>query len=143
MPDQQVLPLPTDLVEQPAKILRIGSMIKELLAEVRTASLDEASRDRLRGIHAASIRELKDGLAPELSAELDRLALPFDQEAAPSPAELRVAQAQLIGWLEGVFHGIQMTLFLQQTSARSQLEGLRGGPPSPPVEFPQREGTYL
>jgi hypothetical protein len=136
-------PAPTDLVEQPAKLIRIGSMVKQLLAEVRTAPLDEASRNRLRAIHAASIRELKDGLAPELCAELDRLALPFGEEPTPSVAELRVAQAQLVGWLEGLFHGIQMALFLQQMTARAQLEGIRGGTPPPPLEFPPSTGTYL
>jgi hypothetical protein len=143
MPDQQVLPLPADPLEQPAAILRIGSMIKELLVEARSSSLDEAGRDRLRAIHAASIRELEDGLAPELCAELDRLALPFGQAALPSGAELRIPQAQLIGWLEGLFQGIELTLLMQQSSARAQLEGLRGGPPSPPVEFPRTEGPYL
>jgi len=137
-------PTPADLVEQPAKLIRIGSMVRQLLDEARSAPLDEAARDRLRAIHAASIRELEDGLAPELRDELDRLAPPFDEKPSPSAAELRVAQAQLVGWLEGVFHGIQMALFLQQTSARVQLEGLRvGALPQPPVEIPQREGTYL
>src|SRR5246500_4151162 len=93
----------TDLVEQPAKGMRIGTMIKQLLEEVRAAPLDEASRTRLREIHATSIRELEEGLAPELREELDRLTLPFNEDAAPSDAELRIAQAQLVGWLEGLF----------------------------------------
>jgi hypothetical protein len=117
----------TDLVEQPAKVMRIGTMIKQLLEEVRAAPLDEASRNRLREIHATSIRELEDGLAPELREELDRLTLPFDEGAAPSDAELRIAQAQLVGWLEGLFHGIQTALFAQQISARAQLEQMRQG----------------
>lgn len=104
----------TDLVEQPAKVMRIGTMIKQLLEEVRAAPLDEASRNRLRDIHATSIRELEDGLAPELREELDRLTLPFNEDAVPSDAELRIAQAQLVGWLEGLFHGIQTALFAQQ-----------------------------
>lgn len=91
----------TDLVEQPAKVMRIGTMIKQLLEEVRAAPLDDASRNRLREIHATSIRELEEGLAPELREELDRLTLPFNEDAAPSDAELRIAQAQLVGWLEG------------------------------------------
>ena len=115
----------TDLVEQPAKVMRIGTMIKQLLEEVRAAPLDDASRNRLREIHATSVRELEDGLAPELREELDRLALPFTEDAVPSDAELRVAQAQLVGWLEGLFHGIQTTLFAQQMAARSQLEQMR------------------
>jgi Protein of unknown function (DUF2587) len=117
----------TDLVEQPAKVMRIGTMIKQLLEEVRAAPLDEASRSRLREIHAKSIRELEDGLAPELREELDRLTLPFTEGSVPSDGELRIAQAQLVGWLEGLFHGIQTALFAQQMSARAQLEQMRQG----------------
>ena len=117
----------TDLVEQPAKVMRIGTMIKQLLEEVRAAPLDEASRSRLREIHATSIRELEDGLAPELREELERLALPFSEDKVPSDAELRIAQAQLVGWLEGLFHGIQTALFAQQMAARAQLEHMRPG----------------
>jgi hypothetical protein len=114
-----------EMVEQPAKVMRIGTMIKQLLEEVRAAPLDEASRNRLRDIHAASIRELEEGLAPELREELDRLTLPFTEGETPSDAELRIAQAQLVGWLEGVFHGIQTALFAQQMAARAQLEEIR------------------
>ncbi|MGV0627750.1 bacterial proteasome activator family protein [Mycolicibacter minnesotensis] len=117
----------TDLIEQPAKVMRIGTMIKQLLEEVRSAPLDEASRVRLREIHSASIRELEDGLAPELRDELERLALPLREDATPSDAELRIAQAQLVGWLEGLFHGIQTALFAQQMAARAQLEQMRHG----------------
>jgi len=117
----------TDLVEQPAKVMRIGTMIKQLLEEVRAAPLDDASRSRLREIHATSIRELEDGLAPELREELDRLTLPFTEGTTPSDAELRIAQAQLVGWLEGLFHGIQTALFAQQMAARAQLEQMRQG----------------
>ncbi len=126
-------PLLTDLVEQPAKVMRIGTMIKQLLEEVRAAPLDEASRNRLRDIHATSIRELEDGLAPELREELDRLTLPFNEDAAPSDAELRIAQAQLVGWLEGLFHGIQTALFAQQMAARAQLQQMRQGALPPGV----------
>jgi hypothetical protein len=115
----------TDMVEQPAKVMRIGSMIKQLLEEVRAAPLDEASRVRLKDIHASSVKELEDGLAPELVEELERLSLPFTDEAIPSEAELRIAQAQLVGWLEGLFHGIQTALFAQQMAARAQLESMR------------------
>jgi hypothetical protein len=115
---------PADLVEQPAKVMRIGSMIKNLLDVVRNAPLDEAGRTRLAEIHRRSIEELKAGLAPELVEELDRLALPFSS-AAPSDAELRIAQAQLVGWLEGLFHGIQTALFAQQMAARAQFEEMR------------------
>ncbi len=114
-----------DLVEQPAKVMRIGSMIKQLLEEVRTAPLDEASRTRLREIHRRSISELEAGLAPELVEELERLSLPFDDDHVPSDAELRIAQAQLVGWLEGLFHGIQTALFAQQMAARAQFEQMR------------------
>jgi hypothetical protein len=116
---------PTAMIEQPAKVMRIGTMIKQLLEEVRAAPLDEAGRQRLREIHESSIRELEDGLSPELREELDRLSLPFGSDT-PSEAELRIAQAQLVGWLEGLFHGIQTALFAQQMAARAQLEQMRG-----------------
>jgi hypothetical protein len=140
----------SDLVEQPAKVMRIGTMIKQLLDEVRAAPLDEASRARLREIHASSIRELGDGLAPELREELDRITLPFGEDSVPSEAELRIAQAQLVGWLEGLFHGIQTALFAQQMAARAQLEEMRrralpgGHPPAPGGEGLGRgSGPYL
>lgn len=143
----------TEMVEQPAKVMRIGSMIRQLLEEVRAAPLDEKSRARLREIHESSIKELEDGLAPELVEELDRLSLPFAENELPSEAELRVAQAQLVGWLEGLFHGIQTTLFAQQMAARAQLEQMRRAlPPGlsqmPPEEMgrpgpPGASGPYL
>lgn len=117
----------TDLVEQPAKVMRIGTMIKQLLEEVRAAPLDDASRTRLKEIHRVSIRELEEGLAPELREELERLTLPFTEDSVPSDSELRIAQAQLVGWLEGLFHGIQTALFAQQMAARAQLEQMRQG----------------
>ncbi|MBF6437991.1 bacterial proteasome activator family protein [Nocardia cyriacigeorgica] len=122
-----------DMVEQPAKVMRIGTMIKQLLEEVRAAPLDDASRARLREIHKSSIRELEQGLAPELREELERLTLPFTDESVPSDAELRIAQAQLVGWLEGLFHGIQTALFAQQMAARAQLEQMRQGALPPGV----------
>src|SRR6201986_3373767 len=115
----------TEMVEQPAKVMRIGSMIRQLLEEVRAAPLDEKSRARLREIHQSSIKELAGGLAPEQVNELERLSLPFTEDELPSDAELRIAQAQLVGWLEGLFHGIQTTLFAQQMAARAQLENMR------------------
>lgn len=124
----------TDMIEQPAKVMRIGTMIKQLLEEVRAAPLDDASRNRLREVHAASIAELEDGLAPELREELDRLTLPLREDAPPSDAELRIAQAQLVGWLEGLFHGIQTALFAQQMAARAQLEQMRQGVLPPGVK---------
>jgi len=142
----------TEMVEQPAKVMRIGSMIRQLLEEVRAAPLDEKSRARLKEIHESSIKELEDGLAPELVAELERLSLPFTENELPSESELRVAQAQLVGWLEGLFHGIQTTLFAQQMAARAQLEQMRralppgmmqapeDGPHAPP---PGSSGPYL
>lgn len=122
--DSREIPV-TEQVEQPAKVMRIGSMIKQLLEEVRAAPLDEASRARLKEIHSSSVKELEDGLAPELVEELERLSLPFNEDSTPSDAELRIAQAQLVGWLEGLFHGIQTTLFAQQMTARAQLEQMR------------------
>jgi Protein of unknown function (DUF2587) len=141
---------PIELVEQPAKVMRIGSMIKQLLEEVRGAPLDEAGRTRLMEIHRRSIAELEQGLAPELVAELDRITLPFG-EGVPTDAELRIAQAQLVGWLEGLFHGIQTALVAQQMAARMQLEGMRhqlppGSRPdlAAPEGAPQRgTGQYL
>ncbi|RVW00853.1 bacterial proteasome activator family protein [Rhodococcus spongiicola] len=122
--DQDAL---TDMVEQPAKVMRIGTMIKQLLEEVRAAPLDDASRTRLKEIHKSSVRELEQGLAPELREELERLTLPFKDDTVPTDAELRIAQAQLVGWLEGLFHGIQTALFAQQMAARAQLEQIRQG----------------
>ena len=143
--DSDNQPSVTDLVEQPAKVMRIGTMIKQLLEEVRAAPLDDASRHRLREIHATSIHELEEGLAPELRDELDRLTLPFSEDVTPSDAELRIAQAQLVGWLEGLFHGIQTALFAQQMAARAQLEHMRQGalPPGigPQQHVPVQPGT--
>jgi hypothetical protein len=125
---------PADLVEEPAKVMRIGSMIKQLLEEVRNAPLDEAGRRRLADIHHRSIEELKDGLAPELVDELDRIALPFGEDS-PSDAELRIAQAQLVGWLEGLFHGIQTALVAQQMAAQQQLQQMRALPAGPGASY--------
>ncbi len=134
----------TETIEQPAKVMRIGSMIKQLLDEVRAAPLDEPSRERLRDIYETSVRELAAALSPDLRDELARLAPPFASDT-PSEAELRVAKAQLVGWLEGLFHGIQATLFAQQVAARQQLEQIRGQlPPGQGAAPPeQRPGTYL
>ncbi|KRB78418.1 hypothetical protein ASE01_03880 [Nocardioides sp. Root190] len=124
----------TDLVEQPAKVMRIGSMIRQLLEEVKAAPLDEASRSRLAAIHRSSIAELEQGLAPELVEELERLSLPFSEDVTPSEAELRIAQAQLVGWLEGLFHGIQTAIYAQQMAARAQFEQIRKAlPPGMPM----------
>jgi proteasome activator-like protein len=140
----------TDLVEQPAKVMRIGSMIRQLLEEVKAAPLDEASRNRLKDIHQASIKELEAGLAPELIEELERLSLPFTEEGTPSESELRIAQAQLVGWLEGLFHGIQTAIYAQQVAARAQFEQIRRGlppgmtqqqgPQAPPAAQPHTPG---
>jgi hypothetical protein len=133
------------MVEQPAKVMRIGSMIKQLLEEVKSAPLDDASRVRLREIHENSIQELASGLAPELREELERLTLPFSADTVPSDAELRIAQAQLVGWLEGLFHGIQTALFAQQMAARAQLEQMRRQAlPQGAMQNPQQgPGLYL
>jgi proteasome activator-like protein len=129
----------TDLVEQPAKVMRIGSMIRQLLEEVKSAPLDEASRVRLREIHQSSIKELEQGLAPELVEELERLSLPFEN-STPSESELRIAQAQLVGWLEGLFHGIQTVIYAQQMAARAQLEQMRRA--LPPGAIQQQGGPF-
>jgi hypothetical protein len=145
---------PSRLVEHPAKVMRIGSMIKQLLEEVRSSPLDEAGRQRLTEIHRRSIVELEDGLAPELVEELERLSLPFEPGHIPSEPELRVARAQLVGWLEGLFHGIQAALVAQQMAARVQLEQMRGRPALPvgqaapgnpphPIDSVTGTGQYL
>jgi hypothetical protein len=148
----------TETVTEPAKVMRIGSMVKQLLEEVRAGSLDEPSRERLGEIYERSIVELSEALSPDLQDELRNLALPFKDGEIPSDAELRVAKAQLVGWLEGLFHGIQATLFAQQIAARQQLEQMRqlppgtmpGGPGGPGGQVPpgaidvsDRPGTYL
>jgi hypothetical protein len=147
-PDLIVEGIPQDdsqreVVEQPAKVMRIGSMIKQLLDEVRQAPLDEAGRTRLGEIYETSVRELADGLSPDLRDELGRLSMPLG-EGVPSEAELRIAQAQLVGWLEGLFHGIQATLFAQQIAAQNQLQQMRqrGLPPGSEPQDTSR-GSYL
>jgi hypothetical protein len=137
-----------EAVERPAKVMRIGAMVRQLLEEVRQAPLDEASRTRLREIYDTSLRELQEGLSPELAEELARMAPPFDPESVPTEAELRVAQAQLVGWLEGLFSGIQATMFAQQMAQRAQLEEARrrGLPPGRQREEGEERpmpGTYL
>jgi hypothetical protein len=126
---------PAAQVEQPAKVMRIGSMVKQLLDEVRNSPLDEAGRARLAEIHRRSIKELEDGLAPELIDELERISLPFTENDTPTDAELRIAQAQLVGWLEGLFHGIQTALVAQQMAAQQQLTQMRRA--LPPGAAPQ------
>ena len=143
----------TGAITEPAKVMRIGSMVKQLLEEVRQAPLDEASRERLAEIYERSVVELSEALSPDLQEELRMLALPFDEDEIPSDAELRIAKAQLVGWLEGLFHGIQASLMVQQMAARQQLEQMRqigpGGEPGRPLQpgeqIPpqERPGTYL
>jgi hypothetical protein len=140
----------TETVSEPAKVMRIGSMVKQLLEEVRGSNLDEASRERLAEIYERSIAELTDAMSPDLQHELAMLALPFKDGEVPSESELRIAKAQLVGWLEGLFHGIQATLFAQQLAARQQLEHMRRLPPGMPGMNPEqggvvdeRPGTYL
>ena len=147
-----------DAIEQPAKVMRVGAMLRGLLAEVREASLDERSRDRLRDIYEISLQELGSALSADLRAELDRLTQPFPDSEVPSEGELRVAKAQLVGWLEGLIQGIQATLYAQQVLARAQLADMRGqlpqfsaGGATPPGAAPpgaapmaeERPGTYL
>jgi len=127
---------PHSLVDQPAKVMRIGTMIKQLLDEVRSAPLDDAARERLAEIHERSLHELEDGLSPELIEELQRITLPLAEDRTPSDAELRIAQAQLVGWLEGLFHGIQTALVAQQMAAQAQLTQMRRALPSSLVVGP-------
>lgn len=127
---------PAAVVAEPAKVMRIGTMVKQLLDEVREAPLDDAARERLAEIHERSLRELEDGLSEELVAELHRITLPFTDDRSPSDAELRIAQAQLVGWLEGLFHGIQTALVAQQMAAQNQLVQMRHA--LPPGAGPQQ-----
>ena len=136
--------LTAESIGQPAKVMRIGSMVKQLLDEVRQAPLDKAGRVRLREIYEQSLRELSSGLSPDLVAELDRMTIEFDADQTPTEAELRIAQAQLVGWLEGLFHGIQAALMAQQMAARAQLDEMRQrGLPSPGTSIDGRPGNYL
>ena len=132
-----------DSVTEPAKVMRIGSMVRQLLEEVRTTQLDEASRERLAEIYERSVVEISSALSADLAEELHILALPFRDGEVPSEGELRVAQAQLVGWLEGLFHGIQATLFAQQLAARQQIEQMRQIPPGTPGAPGTPGGTYL
>lgn len=149
---------PQEFIEQPAKVMRVGSMLRQLLDELHQADFDENSRDRLRDIYETSVVELGSALSPDLRNELDRITLPFSDDEIPSEAELRVAKAQLVGWLEGLIQGIQATLFAQQMAAQQQLANMRGqlgpgsapgrpgpqGPGGPPPDSPElRPGTYL
>lgn len=118
-----------DLVDEPAKVMRIGTMVRQLLEEVKSSPLDDAARGRLAEIHERSIKELEDGLAPELVEELERISLPFPDDATPSDAELRIAQAQLVGWLEGLFHGIQTAIAAQHAAREHAMLQLRQLPP--------------
>ncbi len=130
-----------EMVQQPTKVMRIGAMVGKLLEEVRASPLDEAARARLKEIYETSIKELESGLAPELVEELGRLSLPFG-EGTPSDAELRIAQAQLVGWLEGLFHGIQTAVYAQSMAARAQFEQMRRGlPPGASLGEPSPDGT--
>lgn len=133
-----------ETIDHPAKVMRIGAMMKQLLDELRSADLDEPSRDRLREIYDRSVGELGSALSPDLRDELGRLALPFNGDATPTAAELQIAKAQLVGWLEGLVQGMQAMLFAQQMAAQQQLQSMRGeigaGDPGAPEPPP---GTYL
>ena len=145
-PEQGEQPPEMATVSEPAKVMRIGTMIRQLLEEVKATELDEPGRDRLKEIYETSVEELAQALSPDLRAELERLALPFDEDDIPSGPELRVAQAQLVGWLEGLFHGIQATLFAQQSAARQQLEQMQRAqalPPGAPQPQQPGSGVYL
>jgi proteasome activator-like protein len=133
-----------EVIEQPAKLIRIAAMIRELLEEVRQSSLDEAGRKRLRQVYDRALATLREGLSEDLQQELDTLTIPL--EGTPSQSEIRIAQAQLVGWLEGLFHGIQAALWAQHMQSRAQLAEMRrrGLPPGPPdADEPKRPGQYL
>jgi hypothetical protein len=143
VPSENTPENPTESVTAPAKVMRIGSMVRQLLEEVRSTQLDEASRERLAEIYERSVVEISTALSPDLAEELHILALPFRDGEVPSEGELRVAKAQLVGWLEGLFHGIQATLFAQQLAARQQIEQMRQIPPGAPGTPGAPGGTYL
>ncbi len=137
---------PRGAVSEPAKVMRIGSMIKQLLEEVRTTELDLAGRNRLREIYDTSVEELSAALSPDLQTELASLVMPFGENEVPSESELRIAQAQLVGWLEGLFHGIQATLFAQQMAAQQQLQHIKAAQALPAgggQQEPGSGGVYL
>jgi hypothetical protein len=142
VPKEETSPEVTESVTEPAKVMRIGSMVRQLLEEVRGTQLDQPSRERLAEIYERSIVEISSALSPDLAEELHILALPFKDGEVPSEGELRVAKAQLVGWLEGLFHGIQATLFAQQLAARQQIEQMRQIPPGMPDQGAPG-GTYL
>lgn len=140
-----------ETIDHPAKVMRIGTMLKQLLEELRAAELDIPSRDRLRDIYDTSVSELSSALSEDLAAELGRLALPFNGGDTPSAVELQIAKAQLVGWLEGLVQGMQAMLFAQQMAAQQQLQSMRGqigsggpgGPPQHQMPPDERPGTYL
>lgn len=142
-PETNVFMGESESVTEPAKVMRIGAMVRQLLEEVRGAQLDEPSRERLAEIYERSITEISSALSPDLAEELHLLALPFKDGEVPSEGELRVAKAQLVGWLEGLFHGIQATLFAQQLAARQQIEQMRQLPPQGSGGPSTPGGTYL
>lgn len=141
--DQSADVAPTEAVTEPAKVMRIGSMVRQLLEEVRSTQLDEPSRERLAEIYERSIVEISHALSPDLAEELHMLALPFREGEIPTDGELRIAKAQLVGWLEGLFHGIQATLFAQQLAARQQIEQMRQIPGQVPLPDGPQGGNYL
>ena len=144
----EVLPpqVPTGpTIEQPAKLIRIAAMIREMLEDVRQSKPDEAGRQRVRVIYDRAVAGLKEGVSKELQDELDTLTIPLDKNSSES--EIRLAQAQLVGWLEGLFQGIQAALWSQHMQARAEIEEMRrrrGLPPGPADGMPQRDpGQYL
>jgi hypothetical protein len=140
-----------ETVMDPAKLLRIASMVRQLLDDTRQATLDEGGRKRLADIYQRSVAELGESISQDLKEELAELAPPLG--GVPSESEIRIAQAQLVGWLEGLFHGIQAAMFAQQAAARQQFEelrrrGLPGGQAGQsdqqdPAAGPQTRGQYL
>ncbi len=151
---QEKMPVPAkkqegETIEQPSKVIRMGSMLGQLLEEVRNSEIDESGRERLKEIYELSVKELGSAVSSDLKAELARLARPFQEDEVPTGSELRVAKAQLVGWLEGLVQGIQATLYAQQVAARQQLSNIRQKIGSPPQEMPEEpagdgsHGTYL
>ena len=124
-------------ISEPGKIVRVGTMAQQLLEEVRKTDLDEAGRERLAEIHRRTIEELSAGMSDELIDELRRLDLPFGESETPSIGELRIAQAQLVGWLEGLFHGIQTAIMAQQAIAQQRGGHPQGALPPGMVVVPQ------
>jgi len=142
---------PEPAISDPAKLIRLGTMLQTLMAEVRNADTDVESRKLLARIHNETMEELATVLSSDLMDELSEFTNCCDDEGVPTEAEIRVAQAQLVGWLQGLLQGLQASMAAQQTAAAQQLQQLAtrqsapgpGGPTAGGSGLPEQAGTYL